>query len=110
MSEKKISVGIKPMSKKLGKGYELQIVATKPKHGNISWIATVKNKDGETIAAFNKPLERNKYLTSIQNKVFPINDNGVQATYKNWRTEVEKLIEVKISWQPTGREMFKLNI
>lgn len=112
MADEKVTVMVKtkPLIKKLGKGYELHVIAMKPKNGNISWIAIVQDKDGESLAAFNKPLERSKYLASIQDTLFSINDNGVQTTYLDWRTAVEKLIEVKISWQPTGREMFRLNI
>lgn len=105
----KVKVEVKPLVKRLGKGFELHVLALKPKNGNVSWIATVKDKDGD-IAAFNKPLERSKYLASIQGKEFPINDNGVQATYKDWRRAVERLIESKIAWRPTGREMFRLNM
>lgn len=110
MPEKKVSVEVKPLIKKLGKGYELYVTAMKPKNGNISWMVTVQDKDDKDVATFNKPLERSKYEVSIQGKSFPINDNGVQATYKEWRMTVEKLIEVKIPWQPLGREMFRLSI
>lgn len=117
MPEKKISVEVKPLIKKLGKGYELNVVAMKPKGGNISWIAIIKDKDGESVAAFAKPLERSKYLVSIgiikgnfEGTTFPINDNGVQATYQDWKAATEKLLEVKIPWRPTGRAMFRLNI
>lgn len=110
MADKKVSVEVKPLVKKLGKGFELHVLALKPKNGNVSWIATVKSKEEESIAVFNKPLERSEYLASIQGKEFPLNDNGVQATYKGWRVAVEKLIEAKITWRPTGREMFRLNM
>lgn len=109
MAENKVKVEVKSLIKKLGKGFELHILAMKPKNGNVSWVATVKSKDGD-IATFVKPLDRSKYSVTIQDKEFPINDNGVQATYQDWRVAVEKLTEVKIDWRPTGREMFRLNI
>ena len=110
MAEKTTSVKINPLTKKLGKGYELQVIAMKPKGGNVDWIATIKDKNGDGVACFIKPLGRDFYTSFIQDTAFPINDNGVQATYLEWRAAVEKLIEVKIPWQPTGREMFRLNI
>ena len=110
MAEKKVTVEVKPLTKKLGKGYELHVIAMKPKGGNVDWIATIKDKDGDSVACFNKPLGRDMYASVIQGTALPINDNGVQATYLDWRTAVEKLIEVKIPWRPTGREMFRLNI
>lgn len=111
----KVKVEVKPLVKRLGKGFELHVLALKPKNGNVAWVARVaqamgKDKCKEDIAAFNKPLERSKYLVSIQGRAFPINDNGVQATYQDWRRAVERLIESKITWRPTGRGMFRLNM
>lgn len=113
MANKKETVEVKPLVKKLGKGFELHVIAMKPKDGNVAWAARValavgKDNCKEDIAVFNKPLERSEYLVSIQGKEFSINDNGVQATYQDWRAAVEKLIEVKITWRPTGREMLRL--
>lgn len=110
MAEKKISVAVKPTIKKLGKGYELCVIAMKPKGNNVDWVATVKDKDGHSVATFNKPLGRDMYTSVIQGVTLPINDNGVQATYQEWKAEVEDTFKIKIPWQPTGRKMFRLDL
>ena len=114
MAEKKVTVEVKPLVKKLGKGYEMHVVAVKPKKGNSSWRAIIADyneiKEGNLVAIFDKPLKRSDFTADVQGHEIQLNDNGVQATYLKWRTAVEKLIEVKIPWRPTGREMFRLNI
>ncbi len=114
MPEKKVSAEARPMIKKLGKGYELHVVAVNPKKGNSSWRAIIADyneiKEGNLVAIFDKPLKRSEFTADAQGHEIQLNDNGVQATYQDWRAAVEKLIEVKIPWQPMGREMFRLNI
>lgn len=114
MVMKNISVKAKPLIKKLSKGYELKLIEMKPKNGNISWRVIVvdynKLKDGDLVALFDKPLKRCDFDAVVQGNEIRLNNNGVQATYLEWRTAVEKLIGVKITWQPMGREMFRLFI
>lgn len=114
MADKKITVTVKPLIKKLGKGFELHVVAMKPKNSNISWRAIIADyneiKDGNLVAIFDKPLKRSDFTADIQGHEIQLNDNGVQATYRDWKAKVEDTFDIKIPWQPTGRAMFRLDL
>lgn len=114
MLKKKIAIEVKPLIKKLGKGFELHVVAMKPKNSNASWRAIIADyneiKEGNLVAIFDKPLKRSEFTADIQGHEIQLNDNGIQATYREWQTKVEDTFKVKIPWQPTGREMFRLDL
>jgi len=87
------------------------ITAMPARNGICSWLMNIVEKESDKgVACFRKGATKKDYIVTIGKQPFPINNNGVQATYLEWRVAVEKIIGVEIAWQPQGREMFKYSI
>ena len=96
------------LSEKLGNGFVMGISIDPEMSGNISWRAIISGKDG-IIAVFVKPLNRDGFRAVVNGREIA-NDNGVMATYQDWKKEAENATGVSISWLPQGRAMWKLEI
>ena len=103
---------LKPSAKNISLGKHEAVVTISPaKDGICSWEVIIQEKKtGAKIASFKKGFAKKDYIVTIGGEDFPINNNGVQATYAEWKTAVEGIIKREITWQPQGREMFRYNL